>query len=88
MEGHVPEAVKHERARALIEVGNRLEAEFVQGLVGTVQQVLFEQPAGEGLAEGYTSQYVRVRAGAGPGELKSVRIERAEGTTAFGSAVD
>ena len=88
MEGHVSEAVKHERARALIEVGNQLEAAFVQGLAGTVQQVLFEQPAGEGLAEGYTSQYVRVRAGAQPGELRSVRIERAEGTTAFGSVVD
>ena len=87
MEGQVDEAVKHERAKRLIELGNRLERRFVQELVGTCQQVLFEQPAGEGLAEGYTGQYVRVRAGAVPGQIARVRLERAEGTLALGTVV-
>ena len=87
MEGQVPEAVKHARAREMIALGNRLEADFVSGMVGTVQSVLFEQPAGEGLAEGYTGQYVRVRAKARPGENRDVRLVRAEGTLAVGEAI-
>ena len=87
MEGQVDEAVKHARAKKLIGVGNQLERDFVSGLIGTVQQVLFEQPAGEGLAEGYTGQYVRVRAGAVPGQIARVRLERAEGTLALGTVV-
>ena len=88
MPGQVPEAVKHARAKKLIEVGNELERRFVSDMVGTVQRVLFEQPAGEGLAEGYTGQYVRVRAKARPGQILPVRIQRAEGTLAFGEATE
>ena len=84
MGGQVPEAVKHGRAKKLIEVGNELERRFVSDMAGTVQEVLFEQPAGEGLAEGYTGQYVRVRANARPGGILPVRILRAEGTLAIG----
>jgi hypothetical protein len=53
--------------------------------------VLFEQSAGEegcGLAEGYTSQYIRVRARACPGELRPVRLQSAEGTLVLGEAVE
>ena len=53
-------------------------------MIGSTQQVLFEQPAGEGLAEGYTGQYVRVRAQAQPGEILPARIIGAEGTLAIG----
>ena len=42
------------------------------------------QPAGDGLCEGYTKTYVRVRAQAQPGELKTVRIVRADGALLFG----
>ena len=88
MEGQVDEAVKHARAKKLIEVGNELERRFVSDMVGTVQRVLFEQPAGEGLAEGYTGQYVRVRAKARPGQILPVRILKAEGTLAIGEATE
>ena len=87
----VPEAVKHERVKKLIELGNQLERDFVSGLLDTVQPVLFEQSAGEegcGLAEGYTSQYIRVRARACPGELRPVRLQSAEGTLVLGEAVE
>ena len=82
------EAVKRERTRRLIALGNQLEAEFVSSMVGSRQQVLFEQPAGEGLAEGYTGQYVRVRAAAAPGQLAWVRIEKAEGALALGRVTE
>ena len=86
--GQLDESVKHARAKKLIGIGNQLEREFVSQMIGTVQQVLFEQPAGEGLAEGYTGQYVRVRANARPGDIARVRIEGAEGTLAFGAVVE
>ena len=89
MPGQVPEEIKHARARQLIELGNQLEREYVSSMVGTVQQVLFEVSAGEagcGLAEGYTGQYIRVRAKAQPGEIRRVRLVSAEGTLALGEA--
>lgn len=90
MPDQVPEPVKKERARKLIEIGNKLERDYVSSMIGTVQAVLFEQPAGEpgsGLAEGYTGQYIRVRAEAEPGEIRAVRLVRAEGTLAIGETV-
>ena len=88
MPDQVDEALRRARAKKLIALGNQLEARFVQGLVGTCQQVLFEQPAGEGMSEGYTGQYVRVRAVARPGELCRVRIDGAEGTLAHGTIIE
>jgi len=87
MEGQVDENKKHVRTNQLIELGNKLEEDFVKELIGTNQQVLFEVEAGEGLAEGYTGQYVRVRAQAKPGEIHPVRITGAEGTLAFGEII-
>ena len=84
MPDQVDENKKHVRTNRLIALGNQLEEKFVKGLVGSVQSVLFEEPAGDGLAEGYTGQYVRVRAQAEPGSIHSVRITHAEGTLAFG----
>lgn len=84
MPDQVPENVKHERTQKLIELGNKLELTYVSYMIGTVQRVLFEQPVGEGLAEGYTGPYVRVRAKAAPGEFLNVRITGTDGTLAIG----
>lgn len=84
MPDQVPESVKHERAAKLLALGNQLEENYVSTLVGTVQDVLFETAAGEAEAEGYTGQYVRVRAKARPGQLCRVRICAREGTLARG----
>ena len=88
MENQVDENLKHVRTNKLIEIGNQLEEKFVQGLIGTVQSVLFEVPARENLAEGYTGQYVRVRANAAPGEIRNVRITSAEGALAHGEIIE
>ena len=88
MPDQVDEGKKHIRTNQLIELGNKLEEDFVKGLIGSVQSVLFEQAAGDGLAEGYTGQYVRVRAQAQPNSIHSVRIVRTEGALAFGEIVE
>ncbi len=87
MEGQVPENIKHERAQKLIELGNKLEIQYVSYMKDTTQRVLFEQAAGDGLAEGYTGEYVRVRANGQPNAFGCVHIERIEGTLAIGSVV-
>ena len=88
MPDQVDEGKKHKRTNQLIELGNKLEENFVKALTGSVQSVLFEQAAGDGLAEGYTGQYVRVRAQAQPNSIHSVRIVRTEGALAFGEIVE
>ena len=88
MPEQVPEAVKHARTNELIELGNQLEQNFVQGLIGSAQSVLFEQAVGENEAEGYTGQYVRVRAAARPGEIHNVRIVSAQETLAIGEIME
>ena len=88
MPDQVDEGVKHMRTNQLSSLGNKLEERFVKGLIGSVQSVLFERAEGDGLAEGYTGQYVRVRAQAQPNSIHSVRIVRTEGALAFGEIVD
>ena len=84
MPDQIDEGVKHARTNELIGLGNKLEEKFVKELIGSVQSVLFEAEAGENLAEGYTGQYVRVRAKAEPGSIHRVRITGAEGKLAHG----
>jgi len=80
----VPENMKHLRAQELIALGNKLEGKYVQNMEGSVREVLFERMAKDGLCEGYTGEYVRVRAEAQPNTIAKVRIEKCEGTLAFG----
>jgi len=84
MPGQVPEEIKKERTQKLIEIGNKLELEYVKKTVGTYETVLFETASPEGGAEGYTKSYVRVRANCEPGQMKTVFIEKTEGTLAIG----
>lgn len=62
MEGAVPVAVRKERAQRLIELGEMLENVYIQGFLGSVQKVLFEEQCEDGYKEGYTDRYMRVRA--------------------------
>lgn len=87
MEGQVPENIKKERAQNLIELGNKLEEKYVSYMTGTVRRVLFEQVSGDGFAEGYTGEYVRVRAKAAPNTFGCVRIVRVDGMLAEGELV-
>ena len=83
--GQVPEEVKKIRANKLIEIGNQLEIAYVQSLKGAEKEVLFETASPDGRAEGYTREYVRVRADARPGEIRRVHIGETQGTLAVGT---
>ncbi|MDI6869959.1 MAG: tRNA (N(6)-L-threonylcarbamoyladenosine(37)-C(2))-methylthiotransferase MtaB [Bacillota bacterium] len=82
----VPEAVKRERAGRLIALGRELSLAFHQPLVGRTVTVLFEEAAGSWWS-GLTDTYVRVLA-LSPvplgGEIKPVRVERAEAEEVYG----
>jgi threonylcarbamoyladenosine tRNA methylthiotransferase MtaB len=88
MPGQLTEAVKRERAAKLIALGNQLEASFVQQMIGAKCSVLFEEEVAPQVAEGYSGQYVRVRANARPGEIRDVRITGVEGTLALGEVIN
>ena len=81
--GQVPEELKKIRTAQLIELGNKLELNFVKSTENTVQTVLFETEDGE-FSEGYTQHYVRVRARAFPGSISKVLITCADGKIAVG----
>ncbi len=83
--GQVPEEVKKNRANKLIEIGNQMEIAYVKSLKGTEKEVLFETVSPDGKAEGYTREYVRVRAEAQPGEIRRVRIGETQGTLTVGT---
>lgn len=87
MEGQLPEHIKHERAKRLIEIGNKLEEEYVSKQTGTEQEVIFETCGSDGLSEGYTASYVHVRADGRPGEIRKVLITGHNGKTATGKVI-
>ncbi len=59
MPNQIPNAEKSRRAGELIHIGAELEREYLQSFLGTVQEVLLEEPE-QGLMSGYTDTYARV----------------------------
>lgn len=60
MPDQIPQKVKEERSRRMIETCKRVRNEFLQTQVGTVCQVLFEQIAEDGTYQGYSENYTPV----------------------------
>ena len=60
MDGQVPRAVARDRTRRLIGISAETGRAFRQGLVGTVQRVIAEQPQTPGVMTGLTDSYVEV----------------------------
>src|SRR6266498_3548703 len=80
MAEQVPEPEKKARARELIALGNELRRRFHEAHVGRRLEVLVEG-AGEGLAEGTSDNYIKVRFPGGPelsDRLVTVRGIRAD----------
>ena len=85
MEGQIQKAVQEERAHRAAEVAVRMEKEYLDGLVGSVLPVLFEEEK-NGLWQGHAPNYVAVRA---PGRglhncLKNVLVTAVEGGALLG----
>jgi threonylcarbamoyladenosine tRNA methylthiotransferase MtaB len=80
MAGQLPDAVKKQRARELIALGAELRRQFHEQHLGRPLSVLVEA-ASEGLAEGTSDNYIKVRFPGGPGlvdQVVTVRGVRAD----------
>ena len=74
MPGQVPRAVREERARRLIALGNELALSYRAAQVGSVVQVLTEEVS-DGVAHGYTAQYIPCAfPGGQPGRVDDVTV--------------
>jgi threonylcarbamoyladenosine tRNA methylthiotransferase MtaB len=65
MDNQIPEEIKTARSAELIALGERMSEEYRKRLVGTCQEVLFEElsdVSGTPMYVGYTREYVRVAA--------------------------
>lgn len=61
MPGQVSEEEKKRRVAVLEELCTRLHEEFVEENKGVAEKVLFESACKDGMMEGYTGNYIRVR---------------------------
>lgn len=78
MPDQLPKAIKEQRAKELIALGEETAAAYAASLLGSQQEVLFEEERAGG-AEGYTPQYMRVWAkGARAGDILAVRLTHYE----------
>ena len=80
-------AVKSERSHTLIQLSDRMAADFLADAVGTDAEVLYERAVGEGIYEGHTTNYMKVH-GRSEADLTNriakTHITRAEGEREYG----
>ena len=82
-------AVKAERSHRLIELSDKMADDFIQAYVGKEVEVLYERAIGEGVYEGHTTNYIKVK-GTSDKDLTNVicrtKITKAENEELFGTA--
>lgn len=82
-------AVKAERSHTLIQLSDKMAADFLADAVGTDAEVLYERAVGDGIYEGHTTNYMKVH-GRSEVDLTNrickTHIIRAEGEMLFGDA--
>jgi threonylcarbamoyladenosine tRNA methylthiotransferase MtaB len=74
--------VIHERSAILRELSGRKRHLFQESILGTIQQVLFEKPKGDGWQNGLTDNYVRVKVKGSTNlfnQILPVRLQRIDG---------
>ncbi|NLG36854.1 MAG: tRNA (N(6)-L-threonylcarbamoyladenosine(37)-C(2))-methylthiotransferase MtaB [Clostridiales bacterium] len=74
MREQVPRRIRLERTARLNEAGGLLARMYAASLAGQTLRVLFEEATGDGLLEGYSGEFVRVRAPGPPGLIGKLRI--------------
>ena len=80
-------AVKSERSHMLIQLSDRMAADFLADAVGTDAEVLYERAVGEGIYEGHTTNYMKVHGRSETdltNRIAKTHITRAEGEMLFG----
>ena len=89
MSGSVPRHVREERARELIALGRELEQAALAARVGKTEDVLIEEPDGQGAGAGYTGGYMRVHVpGAKEETIVRVRVTGVRGDELEGEPID
>jgi len=89
--GQVPQNIRNERSKRLISALGESKKRYLESLVGTCGEVLFEQMTEDGVYEGHLSNYVKVTAMSDidiSGQLVNVRLDGVKGDTVIGSLVD
>ena len=61
MPGHLPNAIKQNRSREMIKLGEELASAYSRQFLGTVQPVMVEKVVPYTYGEGFTPHYLRVR---------------------------
>lgn len=82
-------AVKSERSHTLIQLSDKMAAEFLADAVGTDAEVLYERAVGDGIYEGHTTNYMKVHGRSEvdlTNRIAKTHITRAEGEMLFGDA--
>ena len=76
MPGQLSRAEKANRAKIMAELDHELSFAYRSGMIGSVQEILFEKEDGAGRTEGFSPQYLQVVApGAKAGLMISVRLD-------------
>lgn len=60
MPGQLCKAEKEARSVRFIQVAKELEKAYLENLIGSTQEVLFEEPAGDGLYTGHAPNYTKI----------------------------
>ena len=82
-------AVKADRSHRLIELSDKMADDFIQAYVGREVEVLFERAIGEGVYEGHTTNYIKVKATSEKdltNIICTVAVTKAENEELFGAA--
>ena len=82
-------AVKSERSHRLIELSDKMADDFVQAYVGKEVEVLFERAIEDGVYEGHTTNYIKVKATSEKdltNIICTVAVTKAENEELFGTA--
>ena len=85
MDGQIPEQTKKQRAKKLQKLTGELRLEFFESQIGKVWPVLIEQEVGDGIWEGVTPNYIKVRVASGEdlrNKIVDVRLEKFSKTKA------
>lgn len=85
----LPNAVKADRSHRLIALSDKMAADFLAAYVGQEVEVLYERAVADGVYEGHTTNYIKVR-GSSEKDLTNrivkTRIRKAEAEELFGEA--
>lgn len=90
LSGQLPNAVKNERSRRMIEVCRRNAEAYARSYIGRTVPILLETPYPDGTVDGLTDTYLSVRTPTKhrSGEMLTVRIIDTDGETLIGEEAE